>query len=367
MLDGLHIFAYREERICKKRSAAGMTEYHRRIAYIDLYQGSEKIKNAGFAKIEQRGKQCKMQFTLKTPPDLDGREASVYLLKEAEQAMTGIKVGTVRFAASAGNYAAALDGENVENTGLTLSEMCGIYIADQKEKQYHFQSQWNGTAFDKERFIPLEEWKRQEQSQSTVEPEMNEQKESIADTGQLEAESRNHELESEEAYKETETKIIEPAAPEMIQRDEPEALERKGEPESARQPGTTSRSLWEQIGSRYTKVSGRMLRENCECIKLTPADLRCLPRCYWQLSKNSFLLHGYYQYRYVVLLRYQDRERYRNYIGVPGTKDGQQKKMAEMFGFSDFMEVAEQSLSSPNRTAFGGYWCMELPRLENLS
>ena len=107
-----------------------------------------------------------------------------------------------------------------------------------------------------------------------------------------------------------------------------------------------------------------MLREDCECIKLVPSELRCLPRCYWQLQQNSFLLHGYYQYHYIVLLRYTDRGRYRYYAGVPGIQNVQQKKMAEMFGFSEFMEMAERRRNAP-AAVFNGYWCMELPLLRH--
>lgn len=49
----------------------------------------------------------------------------------------------------------------------------------------------------------------------------------------------------------------------------------------------------------YPKI--RVNEINGECIKITPHDISYLPKKYWHLCNNSFLLHGFYNYKYLLL------------------------------------------------------------------
>lgn len=42
-----------------------MSDYRRLISYIYAYEGGEKGKNIGFAKIDMRGLQCRIQVNVK--------------------------------------------------------------------------------------------------------------------------------------------------------------------------------------------------------------------------------------------------------------------------------------------------------------
>ena len=63
-------------------------------------------------------------------------------------------------------------------------------------------------------------------------------------------------------------------------------------------------------------------------------------RCY-QMTHNSFLLHGYYNYRHLLLLRQEAAGQAKYYIGVPGNFYEREKQVARMFGFESFEGARE--------------------------
>lgn len=93
---------------------------------------------------------------------------------------------------------------------------------------------------------------------------------------------------------------------------------------------------------------------NGECIKITPHDISYLPKTYWHLCNNSFLLHGFYNYKYLLLCEKTIDNVKRYMICVPGMFHNKEQAMARMFGFTEF-EGGQQS----GRMNFG-YWCMYL-------
>ena len=100
------------------------------------------------------------------------------------------------------------------------------------------------------------------------------------------------------------------------------------------------------------------------CTKIQRKDLARLPRCEWKLSNNSFLLHGYYNYRHLVFL--DDGEWLR--LGVPGIYHPREAKAAAAFGFAEFIrrrdiEVELADEEADEQEEFG-YWCRLIKRLE---
>jgi len=91
--------------------------------------------------------------------------------------------------------------------------------------------------------------------------------------------------------------------------------------------------------------------------KIQRRELSCLPRHYWNLANNSFLLHGYYNYNHLLLVE----EDGHYWLGVPGVYDPRESHAAELFGFSKFTDAYNQQLDLSDdecstQGAFG-YWC----------
>ena len=62
-----------------------------------------------------------------------------------------------------------------------------------------------------------------------------------------------------------------------------------------------------------------------------------MPKKYWYLGNNSFLLHGFFNYRYLVVGK-TGEERW--FLGVPGIYQRQERVMAAIFGFPEFLAAA---------------------------
>lgn len=86
---------------------------------------------------------------------------------------------------------------------------------------------------------------------------------------------------------------------------------------------------WEQILDTYENI--HPYGDERVYVKLEPKDFVILQSKYQHLVNNSFLLHGFYNYRYIILGKEQDY-----YLGVPGVFYEREKMVALMFGFEAF-------------------------------
>ena len=82
-----------------------MSHYRRLISYIYAYEGSVKGKNIGYAKIEIRGGQCRIQANVKHVY-VGGGEIGVYLLTPGEELL----LGRIFIRNGAGEYRIILTG-----------------------------------------------------------------------------------------------------------------------------------------------------------------------------------------------------------------------------------------------------------------
>lgn len=96
---------------------------------------------------------------------------------------------------------------------------------------------------------------------------------------------------------------------------------------------------WEQLSSIYPHI--HPFRDAREFLSVGPEDFVVLrERCY-QMTHNSFLLHGYYNYRHLLLMRQEVSGEVKYYIGVPGNFYEREKQVARMFGFESFEGTRE--------------------------
>lgn len=111
--------------------------------------------------------------------------------------------------------------------------------------------------------------------------------------------------------------------------DAPEAMEEIRPAERELQP-----DKWEQLRKTYPVV--HPIREEEEYLKIAPKDFVIFTERYQELVHNSFLLHGYYNYKHLILGRREKDGEAVYYLGVPGTFHEREKTVAVMFGFEAF-------------------------------
>lgn len=115
--------------------------------------------------------------------------------------------------------------------------------------------------------------------------------------------------------------------------------------------------IWNQLGRRYPRVLAFDYDYGCEILSIKPQDIGLLPREVWVYGNNSFLLHGYYNYRHLILAKLNNpKGRPRYLLGVPGHYFSNEKYMASMFGFPNFVLAKKQ----PEADGRYGYWYTDI-------
>lgn len=115
--------------------------------------------------------------------------------------------------------------------------------------------------------------------------------------------------------------------------------------------------LWHHFRKTYPKIQAFEYDGNCETLTIKPQDIGLLPRETWTFGNNSFLLHGYYNYRYLILAKLQNTQGGCRYLlGVPGHYYSNEKYMATMFGFPNFV----LSKMQPAGDGRFGYWYSDI-------
>ncbi len=99
------------------------------------------------------------------------------------------------------------------------------------------------------------------------------------------------------------------------------------------------------------------------CVRMELKDLRQLPKQFWYFGNNSFLLHGFFNYRYFILGMTEEFGIKKWFIGVPGVFQNPERVMAALFGFPEFRSEKD----SPINTGEFGYWYRYLNELSEPS
>ena len=195
--------------------------------------------------------------------------------------------------------------------------------------------------------------------ESTQEVQTETPKESFQESYQ-EAQTEARRKDSQES-----TREVRKEAPPDSPPDHQEAFQSDSQNQKQPQPDSSkefpkedpAESLWNRLRAAYPKVTAFECADGCEILVIKPQDIGLLPRENWVYGNNSFLLHGYYNYRYLILARLgKSGERGRYILGVPGHYGNNEKYMAAMFGFDRFVRSTRQ----PPRDSRFGYWYTDL-------
>lgn len=115
--------------------------------------------------------------------------------------------------------------------------------------------------------------------------------------------------------------------------------------------------LWEELKKSYPKIQPFEYEDGCDILTIRPQDIGKLPRECWIHGNNSFLLHGYYNFRYLILAKLGGNKKKARYLlGVPGHYYSSEKYMATMFGFPNFVLSRRQPVGDGRF----GYWYTDL-------
>lgn len=376
-----------------------MSNYRRLISYIYAYEGEIKGKNIGFAKIEARNGQCKIQVNVKKVY-VGSSDMGVYLLGQD----TEIMLGKIFIRGGAGEFRTAVLVNNVENSGQTMDQCFGLTIHSVDDSWQSYTTIWEDaaarTAAENEtetetsvthaaQLQPVDSDAVEHTAQidlSEITAEQREQEEmnkkpktfipemTAAET-RPEVRSVVEEIESEieaQSWAEPQRQPESQCQPEPYSQPEPQCQppimeERTAAPiedsavleqlEQEEDEENQSDRLWRHFSRTYPKIVAFDYANGCEILTIKPQDIGLLPRETWTYGNNSFLLHGYYNYRHLIIVRLNNPDGAPRYLlGVPGHYYSNEKYMATMFGFPNFV-LAKMQPAGDGRF---GYWYADI-------
>lgn len=195
--------------------------------------------------------------------------------------------------------------------------------------------------------------------ESTQEVQTETPKESFQESYQ-EAQTEARRKDSQESTREVRKEALPDSPPDHQEAFQPGSQNQKQPPPDSSKEfpkEDPAETLWDRLRVTYPKVTAFECADGCEILVIKPQDIGLLPRENWVYGNNSFLLHGYYNYRYLILARLgKPGERGRYILGVPGHYGNNEKYMAAMFGFDRFVRSTRQ----PPRDSRFGYWYTDL-------
>lgn len=329
---------------------AGMKRF---VTYIYAYEEEKKGSNVGFARIEIRGQDARIEIHLRGVYAASAT-CRVYLFqreaaggKEAT-GVTGVLVGEMKLANGSGDGAVVLKGGRVGASPYGITEMEGLFFVIGEERI--LMSRWREGAPFKVGLSGFREWQPDEPKEKAAE------KGAAAETA---AQKEVREAAAAQAEQNSQT-----AAQEMAQ-DVPSGsgMEKAGEETEAIHvtelpmrnlfPEYDWNAVWEEL-CREHKPAALFEEWDTQCIQLELKDLRSLPKKYWYLGNNSFLLHGFFNYRYLVLGRTAEE---RWFLGVPGVYQRQERVMAAIFGFPEFFAAGPGGERREGREPVNHFGC----------
>lgn len=346
---------------------AGMKRF---VTYIYAYEEGKKGNNIGFAKVEIRGMELRMEIHLR------GVYASqtkclVYLFREQSGDMEGVRIGEMQLAKGAGDFGVLLNTGRIKDTPFGFGDMEGIFLRTEDERI--FMSRWKEGAPLVVDHAHFKEWQSMPQKERTA--QKSAEAAAAASTGEAEempAVVDNPQKEQENA----EAAAAAPTGEAAVQpRDIAHAAVETAEEaqENARAAGAGENmqateipmrnffpeycweEIWEELCEGHPVLTPLADRE-ARCIQIELKDLKELPKKYWYLGNNSFLLHGFFNYRYLVVGKTGEG---RWFLGVPGIYQRQERVMAAIFGFPEFLAAAVPGESGQEGEPVNrfGCWC----------
>lgn len=331
---------------------AGMKRF---VTYIYAYEEEKKGSNVGFARIEIRGQDARIEIHLRGVYAASAA-CRVYLFqreaaggKEAT-GVTGVLVGEMKLANGSGDGAVVLKGGRVGASPYGITEMEGLFFVIGEERI--LMSRWREGAPFKVGLSGFREWQPEEPKEKTA--EKGAAAETAAQKEVREAAAAQSEQNSRMAAKGMAQDVPSGSGMETAAAgEEMEAIHATELPMRNLFPEYDWNAVWEEL-CREHKPAALFEEWDTQCIQLELKDLRSLPKKYWYLGNNSFLLHGFFNYRYLVLGRTAEE---RWFLGVPGVYQRQERVMAAIFGFPEFFAAGPGGERREGREPVNHFGC----------
>ena len=336
------------------------------IRYLYEYEGNQKKRNVGFVKVEQDGKETTISVHGKGLCGKSNENISCYLIKlDSEMGnILFVPVGEIQIGMiSCGGcfcYTEELIradyGKTEQSVGQTCEkkdDICGLGLGDPKEAFY--VALWNEEMYgdlDIARAKVFQEFDSDKTAEESKSIKNIDEKEAEVET-QFGDDEETENLEEEQPEKKDQETVEESS-----EKKEQETVEEF--PEKKDQETVEESSEKKELKKNDRDIDLQNFRR--QIMKIQRGEISILPRCEWKLANNNFLLHGYYNYRHLVLIDEGNQLK----LGVPGIYHEREARAAATFGFPEFIAEADVNVTlepqERNENQQFGYWCRQVRR-----
>lgn len=296
--------------------------YDRKIKYLDYIENGQRLRNGGFVKFEVRDDKCCITLQVSGLRTMEHHCCKVYLISaQKKEFLCEIPLqqgkGNVQSCVMRRNLCGGIAYEQLESVQIPISpgRELRCTIAERRVESESVIREETREEMKPELTKEIQQETKHEEKQKEKQEEKQEPITENTIEIKSELKSENIKMENTTTEDIKEEREIEKKAEQPVQRN---LLEDK----------------WEQITAIYPHI--RPFRDEREYLSVGPGDFVILSQKYYRLVNNSFLLHGFYNYKHLILTCMEVKGEKCYYIGVPGNFYEREKQVALMFGFESF-------------------------------
>ena len=291
--------------------------------YLYEYESCCRRRNLGFLQISPHGYSYLLTLHVKNLPIIPGEQLEVHAFILENQTLTGSPVALLQCSGQNLSTQLVISGERFPHKR-TLKHIDGfiIFSITQNRPQH-----WIASAVPLPDFYSFSDCSLSTQEILSSEPENPSLSEAAAITEEIVSETVSEAALSDASI----------------------------------DAASTDEAPTEVTPTEETAIQDASIQDaSIQAKKITHAEISTLPRRFWPLANNSFLLHGCHNYHHLLLVKEKDHL----WLGVPGLYDPREAHMANLFGFpqftSSYISILELTEDECENSESFGHWCRYL-------
>ena len=335
-------------------------DYQRLVSYIYSYPEGVKGRNAGFAKALVHQGQFKLSISLRGVKTDSPEMFGIYMMV-TDSGYRLIKLGECLVKMGQMEYSGVFNPDNINDTGYSFRDICGLAVAREDARYDCMLSMWKDEDVTPDMLVfSGMDAKKQAEAEIVIKERMR----------QSDEEEKRQEIAESSAVRQETTEVVEKQESEVAAESvtAPEDIKAAGAaveaPEEtqhlqpkARRADSTQPDPFEKLFMRADYIDVFDDDYFYDCMEVSPEKLKSLNLKELDIAGNSFLLHGYYNFRHILFGRVRDNlDNTKYFIGVPGMYCNRERYMASMFGFNNFKKSHRSDYANP----YFGYWYQEI-------
>ena len=256
------------------------------ITYLYEYEKGQKKKNTGFIRVDARKDKVFFQISIRNMKRSRGKGKLYGFFWKGD--LWGVQLAEPSLDSAQMDLRIEQECDNIKESGFALDQMVGMGML--LPEGGYMASCWDDAVSEAIERGDFQTWKKE-----------------------LRMQERERENEANISYTEH-----------VHHKEGRDSVDsRKEEP---------ARTEDEQIEETYDLVIYQKMELN---------EIKNLPSPNWYLCNNRFLVHGFFNYGYLILKKTMEADVEKAYLGVPGIYEKPEVVMATLFGFTEFQTLPQ--------------------------